>query len=126
VDDSVRRRCFAGPCRPGGPVRVLAGTLGRAGDPFDSAAAAQARLRGPDVVEFRYDSARARAYFQTYPGVLDAGTSYDVALASASGFDGRWQDGSLGGFEVRRGSVDAFEASRGYFCADRIGPAVAR
>jgi hypothetical protein len=125
VDDSARRRCLGGPCRPGAAALVLAGTLGAAGAPFDSVAAARARLRGSDAVEFRYDSARGAARFHTDPGVLHAGTHFDVAEAGPAGFSGRWEYGAPVGFTARRGAVDVFEASRGYYCARRAGPAAA-
>lgn len=121
--DSIHRlvQCAGGPCGHRNPAIVAIGVPANGTTVVDSAGLVN-DLNRTDRGEVTYDTVNKALSLHFGPIAPDApGPNYSISTATDSLLEGRWVDGGLRGYPVRRGGVDFMELPEGYFCARRSG-----
>ena len=121
--DSIHRlvQCAGGPCGHRNPAIVAIGVPLNGNMVVDSATLVNDVDRA-DRGEVTYDTLNKTLGLHFGPMAPDApGPNYSISTATDSVLEGRWVDGGLRGYPVRRGGVEFIELPEGYFCARRPG-----
>jgi len=120
TDAAVRLQCWsARPCHDGSSIPA-AGAIVRAGQAFDSVAAARRLSDDTTLTTVHFSETDNKLTLHFGPPTIDAGSFYGITEVTDSTFMGRWAYGGLRLFDVNRGGVVTGEQPQGFFCARRI------
>jgi hypothetical protein len=121
TDSAVRYECWFGqPCYQGTSIPA-AGAIVRAGQPFDSVAAARRRPDDSTSATIHYSETDNKLSLDFGPPEIDGErTLFGLTEVTDSTFMGRWVYGGIRVFEVNRRGVVTREQPQGFFCARRV------